>query len=476
MAWNRWGSSIVVAFVLSSGQGCGTTISLGPACGGRDVCGGACLDMETDSDNCGECGNVCSPGTTCSGGVCGAPCGDGLIVCDGTCVDPGSDPKHCGSCGVICPGGVCTRGVCGGFCPPELTACGDICTDIGSDPSNCGACFVPCSPAQTCSFGVCQCSLPGAMDCGGVCVDPATDNGNCGGCFIACEPDFSACMGGLCQPLCGFQLTYCAGICTDPLEDAGNCGGCGIVCPNQLGCFGGSCKCVGVPVTDLGSVVPQGVVGNTSGLLDTMSASCAGFGSPETVYSFTAPADGSYDFDTVGSSYAAALYILDGGCFELACNAGGPPSKISVPLKAGEPVYVVVDGIGGEQGPFQLNVAETGPCPAYDLGSAVPQNLMGNTNNDADLMMGSCVGFSGPEATYAFTAPVTGSYTIDTIGSAYDTVLYVQDGACGGPELACDDDSGGGLSSKLTVMLVAGQMVVIAVDGFGSGDFVLNIQ
>ncbi len=78
---------------------------------------------------------------------------------------------------------------------------------------------------------------------------------------------------------------------------------------------------------------------------------------------------------------------------------------------------------------------------------------------------------------FAFTAPATSSWQIDTNGSAFDTLVSVFDG-CGGNELACDDDSGAGVSSLVTVSLNAGQSVRILISAFGAGtggNFSLNI-
>lgn len=78
------------------------------------------LDVQTDSQNCGECGNVCQGGTRCEDGVCVSTCA-GLRCLAGVCVDPLTDPNHCGACGArcaaqhatpLCIAGSCTRSEC----------------------------------------------------------------------------------------------------------------------------------------------------------------------------------------------------------------------------------------------------------------------------------------------------------------------------------------------------------------------------
>jgi hypothetical protein len=117
-----------------------------------------------------------------------------------------------------------------------------------------------------------------------------------------------------------------------------------------------------------------------------------------------------------------------------------------------------------------------GICPDDDIGNTVPQTVMGDNTGLGDDWEPSCAP-GGEDAMYEFTAPAAGNYTFDTIGSAGDTLLAViQD--CAGPELACNDDFGGLLTSSVTVPLAAGESVIIVVDGFGggTGPFVLNID
>src|SRR5204863_110569 len=119
-------------------------------------------------------------------------------------------------------------------------------------------------------------------------------------------------------------------------------------------------------------------------------------------------------------------------------------------------------------------------CPGTNLGSGVPVSFSGNTAGTANLISGASCGDGGayaPDATFLYKAPTAGSYTIDTLGSAFDTLLYVRNGTCSGGELACNDDSNGTRQSQVTVELVAGQSIVVVVDGYGtaSGSYNLNI-
>jgi hypothetical protein len=117
-----------------------------------------------------------------------------------------------------------------------------------------------------------------------------------------------------------------------------------------------------------------------------------------------------------------------------------------------------------------------GVCPDQDLGSAVPQAIMGDNTGLGEDHFTSCGNGGGEDAMYAFTAPVAGTYMLDTVGTAFDTILSVLD-SCGGAELACNDDSGGFLTSQIMIALVAGQTVIIVVDGYSAttGPFNLNI-
>jgi len=100
------------------------------------------------------------------------------------------------------------------------------------------------------------------------------------------------------------------------------------------------------------------------------------------------------------------------------------------------------------------------------------------TTSGTSAHSGSCGG-SGPE--HVFSVEMTGSgwVTFETLGTSWDTVLYVRESPCAtGSEAGCDDDGGSFLDSSLRVRLRAGTSYVF-LDGFGSsssGAFTLTVS
>ena len=251
--------------------------------------------------------------------------------------------------------------------------------------------------------------------------------------------------------------------------------------------------------TDLGSALPVAVSGSTATGTNVFVSFCdaSGSNSPEQTFLYTAPVTGFYNIDTTGSDFDTILSVRAVSCGgdELACNDDADPvlkiqtSALTLPLSAGEQIAVIVDGFNLAQGTFMLHIdlpatptpTATPVCAPTDIGSAQPLTFTGSTAFAADQFFGPCGGFGGPEIVLQYTAPVTGSYRIDTGGSAFDTVLYVRDGDCFGVDLACNDDvdASGTRTSAVTVALEAGQRIAIFVDGFepnANGDFTLHIN
>ena len=108
------------------------TILTDVACdSGLANCDGYCVDLSTNDNHCGACGNFCGYGGNCEGGRCAvAACPTGQVVCDVYCEDLRSSVANCGACGNRCAEG--------------LVCCYGACVDIASDPRNCGGCGSAC--------------------------------------------------------------------------------------------------------------------------------------------------------------------------------------------------------------------------------------------------------------------------------------------------------------------------------------------
>jgi hypothetical protein len=80
-------------------------------CEASMTCDGACVDEQTDPENCGGCGQACSANESCVDASCVCP--SGYLVCSGACVNDQTDPVNCGSCANPCPtGATCASGRC----------------------------------------------------------------------------------------------------------------------------------------------------------------------------------------------------------------------------------------------------------------------------------------------------------------------------------------------------------------------------
>jgi stigma-specific protein Stig1 len=131
----------------------------GPSCAPPqpDACGVGtsqfCTDLQTDLDNCGQCGNACPFWAGCAQGACYPP--------------PSCAPGTCGDCGNVCAfWETCSDGQCAEPCvEPTPDGCGSsfggppqYCTDLSTDSANCGTCLRACSEGEICQGGGCVCA------------------------------------------------------------------------------------------------------------------------------------------------------------------------------------------------------------------------------------------------------------------------------------------------------------------------------
>lgn len=192
------------------------------------------------------------------------------------------------------------------------------------------------------------------------------------------------------------------------------------------------------------------------------------------------------DFDT-------QLGIFSGSCGALTCVAGNNNdlgcdnprfSTVTWSSTAGTTYYIVVAGVLGASGDFELSIDCEDVAPPNDLCADAESIecgdvVIGNTETaSSEPGIGTCgTDLSvGPGVWYSFAG--TGDMvTVATCGSSFDTKLGVFTGSCG--DLSCVDgnDDDCGLQSSVTFVSSVGVTYSIFVTGFGSaaGDFELSI-
>lgn len=124
-------------------------------------------------------------GMAATGGS-GNTCATGLSSCNSVCVGVSSDSNNCGQCGKICSGAVCSNGSCQNTCDTGLTPCGQSCANLASDAVHCGDCNTACPAGSPgCVNSVCQpvvvTGTGGATGAGGATGTKATGGANATG-------------------------------------------------------------------------------------------------------------------------------------------------------------------------------------------------------------------------------------------------------------------------------------------------------
>lgn len=291
-----------------------------------------------DDTECGE-GAVCDDFGSC---VSGERCGNGFDDDNDGLADL-DDPD----CSELAFETRCDDGLdddadglvdCADFDCDGAASCLEIC-DNGLDDDADG--FVDCNDTDSCS--VCPTT---EIECGNL-FDDDQDG------FTDCDdPDCEA----LCTPpVCGDGLVGSAEQCDD--GNVVGLDGCSAECTVEFDVF-----CAAVPVLVLG----ENAGSNDGGSTNVMGASCVASGGQETVYSFTAAADGTL-FLALQADHDMGLSV-SGHCDpstnppppdgELACaNAvgAGQLESASVELLAGQIVFVVADGAQASSGgPFVM--------------------------------------------------------------------------------------------------------------------------
>ncbi len=135
-------NSDLVEFKLTGPPVCGDAVcSEKENCIEDDCCSGIFLNLDSNEDNCGSCGNKCNLDEECDKGNCKPICGDKICssgencekdnCCNGIKVDLQSDLNNCGECNKRCNTiANCEKGIC-------ISTCGNGKCDFDEDSTIC---------------------------------------------------------------------------------------------------------------------------------------------------------------------------------------------------------------------------------------------------------------------------------------------------------------------------------------------------
>jgi hypothetical protein len=417
----------------------------------------------------------------------------------------------------------------------------DNSNSTGDNPNGVNAAFDQYTAKVTILFGSCCITGSCTRTLQSACTGSWTVSGACSP--NPCpQPTGSCCLTGVCsvttQAACAGAWTL-AGICSpNP---------CPPVVPANDTCAAAATLSLGVTATgtNLGATTDTTIVDTT-----ICGQGSAANSSLDVFWTFTAPATANYTVDTCGSTFDTVLTVHsacpatdankiacnDDSSLNTACASGNLQSRIpSVTLTAGATYTIRVAGFNGATGAVSVTInpvtplgaccAITGcsptdaancaasfipaavcspyPCPApvndqcsgalpLSLGVPVSATSLAATTDttivDTTICGQATAASSSADVFWSFTAPATATYTVDTCGSAFDTVLTVHSAcpATDANKIACNDDSGintpcanSGLSSRIpSVTLSAGSTYTIRVAGYngGSGTYVLQVN
>jgi hypothetical protein len=211
-------------------------------------------------------------------------------------------------------------------------------------------------------------------------------------------------------------------------------------------------------------------------------------------WKWTAPASGTFQLETTGSPLDTLLAVYTGssvGSLSLVAsndNFSGSTSLVTFSAVAGTEYRFAVDGWAGREGLISLTLT---PPTNDSFANATVVSLSGgvyygangvyNTNATKEAGEPHHAGNAGGKSLWwAWTATADGSCHVDTIGSAFNTLLAVYTGSAVNsltPVASNDDSSMMPPASELSFDATAGTTYQIAVDGYNgaSGWITMNL-
>jgi hypothetical protein len=214
---------------------------------------------------------------------------------------------------------------------------------------------------------------------------------------------------------------------------------------------------------------------------------------PDVAFKVTVEQGASLELNTRGSGFDTLLSVRQGSCSgtEIGFNddeVGRKTSKLTFDnLDAGD-YFVFIDGeTVADRGDYSLTVSsgivpDNNTCETATMIS-VPSTQTGSTlfaTDDAQSASPDCESTDNDVA-YEFTLAAPTRLRIDTVGSDFDTVIYLRTGDCSSEtQIACNDNYAMlGLLSRIddfeSTPLPAGDYRLYVDGSDEAGDYVLNV-
>jgi len=208
-------------------------------------------------------------------------------------------------------------------------------------------------------------------------------------------------------------------------------------------------------------------------------------------WSWTAPATGPVTVTTDGSSFDTLLAVYTGSTVSSLSlvasdddSGDGWNSTLSFIAVAGTRYHIAVDGYSGDNGTIMLTLFSPPANDAFANRTSIPGvggmfvgHNLGATKETSEPAHAGNAG--GKSVWWIWRAPRTGSVTVTTHGSSFDTVLAIYTGSsvCELIEVASNDDCGTGLlTSAVSFTAVAGTTYQMAVDGYDGAAGVVHLN
>lgn len=263
------------------------------------------------------------------------------------------------------------------------------------------------------------------------------------------------------------------------------------------GCPGPSNNCFddASSIASGGATVSQSTSGATTESGEP--APCGSIGS--TVwFTWTAANSGTTTVETVGSSYDTVVAAYTGsslgGLASVGCNddiaSGNLQSRISFSATAGTTYRIQAGGYSGATGSLTLKVTAPAPagcsgpannCFASPTSVAAGGATLSQSTSGATLESGEprpC-GSMGGTVWFTWTPTTSGTATIETVGSSYDTVVAAFTGSSLGSiaSVACNDDiASGNYQSRISFSASAGTTYRIQAGGYNGATGSLTLK